>query len=267
MIPPVSALRQWIPRLGVGVAALAIMLVAEAGKPKVDLLSTVSLDREEGSLGQLRAPTRFARAGNHGGTIVADATGLWILERNAGALIRADHEGEVRATLTLSEGLGELVRDPASASLFVADRGADRVLRYTTKGDVATLAAELSVVEPHGLALTPDGATLMVTSVANHELLAVEVATMKVRWRVKLAADPRPVAVSPEGKWALVGFLSSGAIARVELASEGKAISWHALSPRDPVVIETDLDEDWGVTACRRRPRQWPGRSVWSSGQ
>lgn len=244
MVLPV---RQWIPRLCFGCSVLAIVLVAEAGKPKVDLISASgTLIREDGHVGRLRAPTRFARASQHGSTIVADATGLWIVERNAGALIRTDHAGELQATLTLHEGLGELVLDPGSKSLFVADRSADKLLRYTTNGDEATLAAELSVVEPHGLALTPDGATLLVTSVANHELLAVEVATMKVRWRVDLPAEPRAVAVSPEGRWALVGFLSTASVARIELASAGDRVSWHALSPRDPIEIEKDFEDDWG---------------------
>lgn len=229
--------------LGFGVVALASVLVAEAGKPKVDLLSASTLERKDGRVGRMTAPTRFARTSQHGGTIAADSTGLWIVERNAGALLRTDHTGELRATVPLHEGLGELVHDAAGRALFVADRSADRVLRFATDGDVATQSAALSVTEPHGLALTPDGATLLVTSVANHELVAVEVASMQVRWRVKLGPEPRAVAVAPDGKWALVGFLSRGAIARVELASEGQRVHWHTLSPRDVVEVETDEDE------------------------
>jgi hypothetical protein len=233
---------------GCCIATLAIVLVAEAGKPKVDMLSTIQLVREHGSVGRMTAPTRFSRGSQHGSTIAADATGLWIAERNAGALIRTDHAGELRATVPLHAGLGELVYDSASRSLFVADRSADRVLRFATEGDVATQTAELAVTEPHGLALTPDGATLLVTSVANHELVAVDVASMQVRWRVKLAAEPRPVAVSPDGRSALVGFLSRGAVARVELASEGQRVQWHALSPRDVVEVEVSEDE-WGESS------------------
>jgi cytochrome c553 len=243
----VLPVRDWIPRLGFGFAVLAVVVVAEAGKPKVELISgTSTLVREDGRLGRLSAPTRHGRASQHGSTIVADATGLWIVERNAGALIRTDHAGELKATLPLHEGLGELVLDPGSGSLFVADRSADKLLRYRTKGDEATLTGELDLTEPHGLALTPDSKTLLVTSVANHELIAVEVATMKVRWRVELAVDPRAVAVSPDGRWAMVGFLSSPAVARVELASAGEQITWHTLSPRDPVEIEKDAEDDWG---------------------
>ncbi|WP_181234125.1 c-type cytochrome [Enhygromyxa salina] len=254
-------MRDWIPRLGFGFAVLAVVVIAEAGKPKVELLGgTSTLVREDGRLGRLAPPARFARASQHGSTIAADATGLWLVERNAGALIRTDHAGELVATFPLHAGLGELVLESGSGSLFVADRSADRLLRYATKGDEATLVAELSLTEPHGLALTPDGATLLVTSVANHELVAVAAATMQILWRVKLAAEPRAVAVSPEGRWALVGFLSTGAVARVELASAGERVSWHALSPRDPVEIEKDAEDDWGETFVEARVIEAPSR-------
>jgi cytochrome c553 len=233
----VSAPR-WSSILGLGGLALTLALVAEAGTLKVAATSG-SLSLDEGRLGpRLQAPKRAPHASNHGGTIAADAQGLWIVERNAGALIRTDHAGEVKATIVLTAGLGELVLDDAQTGLFVADRGADRVRRYTLAGDVATQSAELTVTEPHGLALTPDGSTLLVTSVADQELLAVDTATMQIKWRVELAPEPRAVAVSPEGRWALVGFLTSNAVARVELTNQH--VTWHALAPRDHVEVETE---------------------------
>lgn len=229
--------------LALGGLALTSALVAEAGTLKVGT-STGELALEEGTLGpRLQPPKRAPHASNHGGTIAADAQGLWIVERNAGALIRTDHAGVAKATIELHAGLGELVLDEAHAALFVADRTADRVLRYKIAGDVATQSAEVSLVEPHGLALTPDGATLLVTSVANHELIAIDTGTMAVQWRLELAPEPRAVAVSPDGRWALVGFLTSEAIARVELGTQ--RIEWHALSPRDHVEIESE-DEEFG---------------------
>jgi cytochrome c553 len=108
---------------------------------------------------------------------------------------------------------------------------------------VASEAAQVDITEPHGLALTPDGATLLVTSVANRELVAVDTATMQIEWRVALAPEPRAVAVSPDGRWALVGFLTSEAIARVELTNQH--VDWHALAPRDHVEVESE-ESEWG---------------------
>lgn len=228
---------------GLGGLALTLTLVAKAGTLKVGTKDgTLSLD--EGRLGpRLQAPKRAPHASNHGSTIAADAQGLWIAERNAGALIRTDHAGEVKATIELHAGLGELVLDDAQTALFVANRGADRVIRYALTGDVATPSAQLMIREPHGLALTPDGATLLITSVANQELVAADTATLLIKWRVELAPEPRPVAVSPDGRWALVGFLTSNAVARVELSNQ--QVSWHALAPRDHVEVETE-ESDYG---------------------
>jgi hypothetical protein len=212
----------------------------DAKPPKVALVEMPTpIDHEDGRVGSI-VPGDRPPARTQGSTIAVDATGLWIAERNAGALIRSDHDGVVRAVTPLHAGLGELLLDRASDTLLVADRQADRVLRFSLAGDVATQIGELELVEPHGLALSPDGATLLVTSVANRELVAVAPATMKVRWRVELLAEPRAVAISPDGQSALVGFLSSGSLARVDLASQGRQITWHSLSPRDEVEIDSE---------------------------
>jgi cytochrome c553 len=241
---------RWFSVLGLGGLVLTGALVAKAGTLKVTILAG-ELSRDEGSLRpRLQPPKRAPHASNHGGTIAADAQGLWIVERNAGALIRTDHAGELKATIELHAGLGELLLDDAQTSLFVADRSADRVIRFALAGDVASKSAELELIEPHGLALTPDGSTLLVTSVANQELVAVDTATMQIKWRVELAPEPRAVAVSPEGRWALVGFLTSEAVARVELGNPtdghvDRHVDWHALSPRDHVEVESE-EVEWG---------------------
>jgi hypothetical protein len=99
----------------------------------------------------------------------------------------------------------------------------------------------------------------LITSVANHELVAVETASMAVRWRAKLGPEPRAVAVSPDGRSALVGFLSRGAVARVELASEGKRVRWHSLSPLE--VVEVEVDEDsWEGTVTSLQTVAPPSR-------
>ncbi|MCA9686977.1 MAG: hypothetical protein KC457_32725, partial [Myxococcales bacterium] len=85
--------------VGLGVLAfvgvVAVIAVGHARKPGVRLLDARELEREDGRLGGLLAPEGFATPGHHGSTIVADAGGLWILERTAGALIRSDHDGQV----------------------------------------------------------------------------------------------------------------------------------------------------------------------------
>lgn len=231
----------WLALAG---TTLLLASAATAGPPKVMLFERPpGIDHTEGRVGPL-LPVSPASTAIQGSTIAVDATGVWVAERNAGALIRTDLDGVVKATLPLAQDLGELLLD-GQGHLLIADRKTDRIRRFAVSGDAATPAGELELVEPFGLALSPDRATLLVTSVANHELVAVDAASLAVRWRVELLAEPRAVAISPDGRTALVGFLSSGSLALVDLASEGKQIRWHSLSPRDEVDIETDREAEF----------------------
>lgn len=194
----------------------------------------------------VRPPTAVRAPGGVGSSIVADAHGVLVAERNAGALVRADASGNPLARLELAPGLGQLVRD-AGGRVFVADRGADRIVEVAP-GDAKVPPAilrDVAVTEPYGVALTPDGATLLVTSVADQELVAIATKDLSIAWRVRLAPEPRGVAVSPDGARAMVGFLATGAVAVVELDAKGETVRWHALDPRDHVgLVESDEEFD-----------------------
>ncbi|WP_181197902.1 hypothetical protein [Enhygromyxa salina] len=204
-----------------------------------------------------RRPTQAAPVGNHGGTLVVDDHGVLVVERSEGRLIRASKAGEPVASLSFDGALGELVHD-GRGQVFLADRGGDRVVRIAAgdrAGEGLAEAGAVSVREPHGLALTPDGGTLLVTSVAEHELVALDTATLEPRWRLELAPEPRGVAVSSDGEHAAVGFLTSSSLAIVELAragSERPGIVWQALDPRDHVKT-MKVHDDWGemITVAR----------------
>lgn len=182
-----------------------------------------------------------------GGVLAIDRHGLLVVERSAGELVRASRSGERLAATKLSPGLGELVTDGAGVA-FVADRGANRILRFDV--DHAEAPRELgsaAVFEPHGLALTPDRATLLATSVSEHALVALDAQTLAPRWEVELGPEPRAVAVAGDGSYAAVAFLSSGSLAFVDLASEGQRVQWHSLEPRDHLEIKREqFESDWG---------------------
>ena len=209
--------RFWIPSTCVGLAVL-VAAAAHAELPKLeldtDLASELShLDGPPRS--PLRPPSEAAHVGSHGGVMIVDAHGLLVVERSAGKLVRADRAGKRVAELSLSPGLGEIVHDGAGG-VFVADRFAGRVVKVAPGDATGEGLAELAAIplaEPHGLALTPDGATLLVTNVSEHELVALATDTLAIRWRVELGPEPRGVAVSRDGLTAVVGFLSSGALA------------------------------------------------------
>jgi mono/diheme cytochrome c family protein len=205
---------------------------------------------ESNAVDPASVPSAGPHVGSHGGTVIIDAHGPLVVERNAGAVVRADREGAPRSEVALHPGLGEIVHDGAGA-IFVADRTADRVVRLRVGEDqTPSIADEAAVPEPYGLALDPDGDTLLVTSVSDHELVAIATADLSVRWRVPLASEPRGVAVDAAGERAVIGFLASGALATVDLASEGERVRWHALDPRDQVAVDVEDDEEgWGPIA------------------
>jgi cytochrome c553 len=184
---------------------------------------------EDLPLGPTAAPTVAPHVGSHGGTVVVDAHGVLVLDRDGGKLVRTDRQGQVRASFDVEPGAGELVAD-GNGVAYVADRRANKVVRLRAEADKLTVLDSAKLHEPHGLALSPDGTTLYAISVADHELVAFDTETMFPRWRIDLAVEPRSVAVSPDGSKAIVGFLSTGAVASVELGSSPN-VSYIAIDP------------------------------------
>ena len=191
----------------------------------------VSQFRLEGMpLGSSAAPTLAPHAGSHGGTLAVDAHGVLVLDRELGKLLRTNRAGDEQAALDLGVGAGEFVVDGAGLA-YVADRGNGKVLRVRANADGFSVLDSARLREPHGVALSPDGETLYVTSVADHELVALDTKTMSPLWRLELAAEPRGVAVSADGSKAIVGFLTSGAVANIDLSAASPNVDYLSLDP------------------------------------
>jgi len=67
-----------------------------------------------------------------------------------------------------------------------------------------------------GVTVTPDLGTALVTSAWTHQVSAVDVATMKIRWSVDVAHEPRAVVVRADGKSAYVTHLTRAALTRID---------------------------------------------------
>lgn len=231
-----------------GCAAGLFLVAGVVGGAKAHDFNASEVDlRIRGSnhgIGPFSVPKSGPHEGHRGSTVVLDAHGLLVAERNAAAVVRADGDGNPVATLSFTGTLGELVTD--GSTTFVADRAGNRLVRLDTSSpDRLAEDASATVPEPYGLALSPDGRTVYVTSVSNHRLFAFDTKTMQESWSVELRSEPRGVAVSPDGTRAMVGFLSSGALAEVHLDRRGETVKWHALDPRDHVKVEM-IEDDWG---------------------
>ena len=192
-------------------------------------------------LGGTKAPSLAPHEGSHGGTVVVDDEGVLTIDRDSGKLLRVERGGETLASLDFRPGAGQLVRDARSGAVYLAARHDHRVVRVDASGDTLEIRDRARLREPYGLALSPDGATLYVTTVADAELVALDTETMRPRWRIDLASEPRGLAVSPDGSRALVSFLSTGVVGNVELGANAGSVSYVTLDPGQAVGADTPL--------------------------
>jgi DNA-binding beta-propeller fold protein YncE/mono/diheme cytochrome c family protein len=99
------------------------------------------------------------------------------------------------------------VRDPGLLIGFEADE----------KGDLKEVARVALPSDAWGLALSPDGKTLLVTSAWTHAVSAVDAERWAKRWTIDLPSrEPRGVVVAADGKHAYVSHLVGGAITRLD---------------------------------------------------
>ncbi|MEP7123389.1 MAG: cytochrome C peroxidase [Byssovorax sp.] len=124
------------------------------------------------------------------------------------------------AVTPLDAAPGQLVVT-TDGRLLVALRTASAVAVFEPGDDPATpLEARCTVsapAEPTGLALTPDGERLLVTSRWGHALTAYETGTLKAAFTVDLPRDPLAVVTSSDGARAFVSHVVGARLSVVDL--------------------------------------------------
>lgn len=190
-------------------------------------------DMTDAPVGQGQAPASTpAQASLQGGKIVAYRGGAVVIDADSGKLLRTDADGVKQAELDIAPGASQLVIDTAHHRAFVSDRSGDRIVVVDLEGKGLTQVDSFSTkAEPFGLALTPDGKTLLVTTVADHTLTAFDVGTGMPRWNLELGPEPRAVSIAPQGHEAMVTFLTTGAVARIDLRNDQPRMSFVSLDP------------------------------------
>ena len=142
----------------------------------------------------------LARRGHRRLALVADADGhaVRMLDTRTGEeLPQTDLPGEPSQVLVAPDGrVFVSVRDSAQVDVLEQIPGERPALRVA--GQVKT--AE----EPTGLALTPDGRTLLVTCGWAHMLDAFATRTLERAFQVDVAREPRAVVTSADGRLAYV---------------------------------------------------------------
>ncbi|MEO8698724.1 MAG: hypothetical protein ABI867_01740 [Kofleriaceae bacterium] len=153
-----------------------------------------------------------------GSRIAAIENDALVIDADSGKLVRTDKSGALVAQLAIGNDAGLLVHDADANLAYVADRHGDRIVVVgTDKLDIKKTFK--TPVEPYGVALTPDRKTLLVTTIADRTLVAIDTATGTERWRTALGREPRGLAIAPDGARALVAYLATGTVDQIDLAS------------------------------------------------
>ena len=194
---------------------------------------TAAFQMDEAPVGEGQAPAATVRpASLSGSNIVAYRGGAVVADADSGKLIRTDANGVAQAELDIGAGASQLVIDDKSDRAFVADRSGDRIVVVDlADGDLIKVDSFSTKAEPFGLALSPDGRTLLVTTVADKTLTAIDVATGVASWNLELGPEPRGVAISPQGHEAMVTFLTTGVVARVDLSGAQPKMAFVSIDP------------------------------------
>ena len=130
-----------------------------------------------------------------------------------------DSRAEIAVT-PLAAAPGQLLVTPDGRVVVALRTGAAIAVFQPGEDPAAPLEARCSVAapaEPTGLALTPDGARLLVTSRWAHALTAYETGTLKTAFSVDLPRDPLAVVTSADGARAFVSHVVGARISVVDL--------------------------------------------------
>jgi cytochrome c peroxidase len=174
---------------------------------------------------------------------------------------RIDLETHAVVSATKLDGAPGQLLLAADGVLFVAVRGASHVvaLRVDAGGTAREIARHDTGDEPFGLALTRDGATLLVTSIVDPRVEAFHAADLSSRYIVPLDRDPRSIAVTSDGARAFVTHATSSRVSVLDVSDgaghRGRTVSLDAAERRrdfgmtlvtKPMAPRSfDLDDPW----------------------
>jgi mono/diheme cytochrome c family protein len=218
-------------------------------------LTQVGFQLQDPPLGGTQAPAaKAANAALAGSTIAALGAGALVIDADSGMLLRTDRNGKVIAQMDVGREASQLVIDKKKNRAFVVDRSHDQVLVVSLADDgLQKTDAIRTAAEPFGVALSPDGSTLLVTQVADQRLTAFDTGSGFEKWSLELGPEPRGVAISPDGGEALVTFLTTGVVGRVELrqADGQPKMSFVSL---DPAGTQGNVNQFGGFQQAQIQP-------------
>jgi cytochrome c peroxidase len=214
------------------------------------------------------APTGTAAAGPEGAAaVVANRSGSAIAITMAGDAVLVaseDHKALFRVAMPVgsSSSVARIAMPGAPAQVVTL---ADKVLVTVrdpglllelAPGDGGALVEKRRVelaADAWGLAVTPDGATAVVTSAWTRTVSVVDLGAMRVTWSHEVEREPRGVVVLPDGKRAYVSHLVGSALTRIDgIDTAEPAVKQVALAPapsRTPIAKELAAALGYALTS------------------
>ncbi|WP_394836591.1 hypothetical protein LVJ94_06750 [Pendulispora rubella] len=177
--------------------------------------------------GRQGAQVVLATAGSNRLAYVADEDDGSIHVIDVGSMLERttfDAGGTPGQMMMLADGrLVVTLRDKAQVRVFEPSEGGTMVERCAV--DTAT--------EPVGLAMSPDDATVVVTSGWGHALTALDGGDLHRKYQVELPREPRSVIVSDDGAKAYVAHAVGSAMSVVDLRADPHAVTSIGLKGHD----------------------------------
>ncbi len=152
-----------------------------------------------------------------GGSVTMDPGGkrIYALDDDRGELLVVDAE-TLKTTLRnkICDRPEQVVVSP-SGTAFVTCRGDGKVVAVQAAGNIA--ASRFLGHEPYGIALSPDGRSVLVTTVTQPRVTALSTRDLATLWQRDLPAEPRGIAIAADGSRAVVAHLRGGVASVVDV--------------------------------------------------
>ncbi|MGD0525319.1 MAG: cytochrome C peroxidase [Polyangiaceae bacterium] len=181
------------------------------------------------SAGAVRAGSTVALATRHGKTLAYAAD-----EDDAAVhVVDVDARKELGETPLDGRPSQLMFLPDGRLAVLLRDRGRIAVMEPGVRVEELEMRCTVEVpTEPVALALTPDDATLVVTSGWGRALTAFDAGKLTRSYEVALPREPRSVVVTDDGRFAYVSHAVGAQATRVTLAD--KTVTPIALKERDP---------------------------------
>jgi hypothetical protein len=171
---------------------------------------------------------------------ISAATSLAVLFGSAALSLAVAGPASAESAVVLAPG--GIVADGALQRVFVGDSEAGKVL--ATDYDGTLVDAVSGITEVTDLALSDDGSTLYAAAQGNHQIVALDAATLdvKARYTVATTTGPRHVAFAGGKVWFTYGDQWSGDLGSVDPAGGDDAVKLAQYSNRvwGPALLDTD---------------------------